>query len=365
MSEGSRAIDAAISAIRPADEQSRAAARALQSQLTKPAGALGRLEELHIWAAGVLHEPAPALERKTIVVAAADHGVTADGVSAYPRDVTAQMVRNFLAGGAAVNVLAAHAGADVRIVDAGVIADLDDARLHVAKVRPGTDNITVGPAMMRAEAETLIARGIELAREECARGARVIGLGDMGIGNTTAAAAIASVFTGVAPRITAGRGTGIDDDTFETKVTAIERAIAVNRPDPLDPIDVGAKVGGCEIAFLAGVALGAAASGAALPAIVVLDGYPTTAAALIAAALAPLTLEYMLASHLSAEPGHRLILEHLGLRPLLDFDMRLGEGTGAALAMTLLEGALRLPREMATFDAARISRSSLEVEPEG
>jgi nicotinate-nucleotide--dimethylbenzimidazole phosphoribosyltransferase len=214
--------------------------------------------------------------------------------------------------------------------------------------------------MTRGEAETLIARGAVLAREECAKGARMIGLGDMGIANTTAAAAITSVLTGIAPRRAAGRGTGIDDAAFEAKVSTIERAIALNQPDPLDPIDTIAKVGGCEIAFLAGVALGAAASRA----IVVLDGYPTTAASLVAAALAPLAVGHMLASHLSAEPGHRLALAHLGLQPLLEFDMRLGEGTGAALAVPLLEAALRIPREMATFDSAGVSHSSREVPPE-
>lgn len=350
----------AIAAIREPDPVAREAARALQSRLTKPAGSLGRLEDLHAFAAGVLRDPAPTLDRRVIVVAAADHGVAADGVSAYPRDVTAQMLQNFLAGGAAVNVLAARAGADVRIVDAGVLRETAGSAVIRARLRPGTDNMTLGPAMPRTEAETLIARGIALARDECSRGARAIGLGDMGIGNTTAAAAITAVLTGTPPRMTAGRGTGIDDPAFAAKIAAIERALAVNEPDALDPIGVAAKVGGCEIAFLAGVAVGAAASGA----IVVLDGYPTTAAARIAAALAPACVEYMLASHLSAEPGHRIALDHLGLRPVLDLGLRLGEGTGAALAMTILDAALRIPREMATFDSAGVSRSGRERQPE-
>jgi nicotinate-nucleotide--dimethylbenzimidazole phosphoribosyltransferase len=353
-------IAGAIAAIGPPDAAARDEARALQSRLTKPAGALGRLEELHAWTAGVRRGAAPAPGRCVIVVAAADHGVAEDGVSAYPRDVTLQMVRNFLAGGAAVNVLARHAGAAVRIVDAGVLGDIDDPRLHVAKPRAGTRNMTREPAMDRADAETLVARGIAFARDECARGATAVALGDMGIGNTTAAAAITSVIAHASPRITAGRGTGIDDAAFETKVNAIERAIVVNAPDALDPLDVLAKVGGCEIAFLTGVALGAAA--ASVP--VVLDGYPTTAAALIAAALAPASTEYMLASHLSAEPGHRVALAHLGLRPLLDLDLRLGEGTGAALALTLLDAALHIPREMATFESAGVSRAEAEAQPE-
>jgi nicotinate-nucleotide--dimethylbenzimidazole phosphoribosyltransferase len=353
-------IDAAIAGLRAPDEGAREAARALQARLTKPAGALGRLEELHVWAAGVLRAASPDIGRKVIVVAAADHGVANDGVSAYPADVTAQMVRNFLAGGAAVNVLASQAGADVRIVDAGVLRDTGDERLHIAKVRQGTDSMTRGPAMTRSEAETLIARGIAFARDEVATGARAIGLGDMGIGNTTAAAAITSAVCGAPARVTTGRGTGIDDATFETKVRAVEQAIAINQPDASNGIDVLAKIGGFEIAFLTGVAIGAAAAGA----IVMLDGYPTTAAALCAAAIAPACAAHMQASHLSAEPGHRLALQHLGLRPLLELDLRLGEGTGAALALTLLDAALRIPREMATFESAGVARSEHETQSE-
>jgi nicotinate-nucleotide--dimethylbenzimidazole phosphoribosyltransferase len=351
------AIATAAAQIRPPDESAREAARALQLRLTKPAGALGRLEELGIWAAGIRREVAPPIGRKVIVLAAADHGVAAEGVSAYPQDVTWQMMANFLADGAAVNVLAAHAGAEVRLVDAGVRRDSDDPRVYVAKTRCGTSNIASRPAMSRDEAEILIERGIELAREECSRGAGVIALGDMGIGNTTPAAAITSVLTGAPPRVIAGRGTGIDDTAFETKVAAIEHAIQINTPDATDAVDVVAKVGGFELAFLAGVTIGASAG--SVP--IVLDGYPTTAAALVAAAIAPACVDYLLASHLSAEPGHRIALSHLGLRPLLEFEMRLGEGSGAALAITLLEAALRLPREMATFDGAGVSRATVET----
>ncbi len=384
-------IGEAIAAIQAPDEAARDRARALQSRLTKPAGALGRLEDLHVWAAGIRRETTPAPGGAVIVVAAGDHGVAEEGVSAYPQNVTAQMVANFLAGGTAVNVLAAQAGARVRIVDAGVRAggsgkreagsgikpdgrgkrearsgierlsgDVACDALHVAKVRDGTANMTRGAAMTRGEAETLIARGVVFAREECANGARAIGLGDMGIGNTTAAAAITSVLTGAPARMTAGRGTGIDDAAFAVKVDAIERAIVVNAPDATDPLGVMASVGGCELAFLCGVTIGGAASG--VP--VVLDGYPTTAAALVAAAMAPSCGDYMLASHVSAEPGHRIALEHLELRPLLDLEMRLGEGSGAALALTLLDAALRLPREMATFDSAGVSRSATETRAE-
>jgi nicotinate-nucleotide--dimethylbenzimidazole phosphoribosyltransferase len=353
-------IAGAIAAIRPPDDHARDEARALQLRLTKPAGALGRLEDLAVWAAGVLRAPAPEPPRKLIVVAAADHGVAAEGVSAYPQHVTAQMLANFLAGGAAVNVLASHAAADVRIVDAGVRGDLADPRLHVAKLRNGTARMTRGPAMSRDEAQTLVARGIDFASAAVAEGYAAIALGDMGIGNTTAAAAITSVLAAAPPRVTTGRGTGVDDTAYAAKLAAIDRALALNAPDAADAIDVLAKVGGFEIAFLAGVALGAAASGA----ICVLDGYPTTAAALVAAALAPASVDCMLASHQSAEPGHRVALEHLGLRPLLDLQMRLGEGSGAAIAMTLLDAALRIPREMATFDSAGVSRADNETQPE-
>ncbi len=354
-------IKEAVAAIRPPDEQARHAAADLQSQLTKPAGALGRLEELHIRAAGIFREPRPTITQRVIVVAAADHGVAGDGVSAYPPQVTFQMLQNFLAGGAAVNVLAAQANAAVRVVDAGVRRDTDDTRVHNAKLRSGTDNITRGPAMSRHEAETLVARGITFACEICASDTpTVIALGDMGIGNTTSAAAITSVITNTPPRTTAGRGTGVGDAAFAAKVAAIERAISINAPDPSDGIDVLAKIGGFELAFLAGVAIGAAATGAA----VVLDGYPTTAAALTAGAIVPDVIAYMLASHVSAEPGHRIALAHLGLQPLLDLGMRLGEGTGAALALPLLDAALRIPREMATFDSAGVARSDTETRPE-
>jgi len=354
-------IREAIDAIPAPDEAARAAAVALQAQLTKPAGALGRLEDLHLWAAGILHDPAPLPPQKTIVIAAADHGVARSGVSAYPQAVTAQMLANFVAGGAAINVLAAHAGARLVVVDAGVMSDSCITQpVRIIKMRNGTDDMTRGPAMLHQEALTLVERGIELAREIAAAGVRLIGLGDMGIGNTTAAAALTSVFTGTPPRMTAGRGTGLDDAGFARKVTAIERALAVNDPDPLDPVAALAAVGGYEIAVLCGVAIGAGSAGCGI----VLDGYPTTAAALAAVAMAPALLSCMLASHVSAEPGHRIALGHLGLRPLLDFDMRLGEGTGAALTMSLLDAALRIPREMATFETGGVSRAPSVQRPE-
>lgn len=353
----SRSLSEAIAHIRPPDAACREDARELQRGLTKPAGALGRLEELHVWAAGVRRERAPAIGRKIVIVAAADHGVVAEGVSAYPQEVTIQMLSNFLAGGAAINALAAQAGAGVRIVDAGVLHAVPDTRVTRAAVREGSGNIARGPALTPAEAETLVVRGIELVREEHRRGAGAIALGDMGIGNTTSAAAITACIAAVPVAAAAGPGTGIDEETLMRKVEAIGCAIEVNRPDRRDGLDVLAKVGGCEIAFLAGAAIGAAAC--SLP--LVLDGYPTTAAALVAAAIAPASVDYMLASHISAEPGHRIALEQLGLRPLLDLGMRLGEGTGAVLALMLLEAALRIPREMATFTSAGVSRSKAEL----
>ena len=357
---GSRVVDDAIAAIAALDDDAGAAARAREDTLTKPAGALGRLEELHVWAAGVFGSTNPRIVRRCIVIAAADHGIARAGVSAYPPDVTAQMVRNFLAGGAAVNVLARHCGADVVVIDAGVASEIDDSRLRVEKLRPGTGNMLDGPAMRRDEAVALVERGIALAAGLADGGPTAITLGDMGIGNTTAAAAITSVLTGTPARATVGRGTGIDDATFAAKLRAVEQAIERNQPDPSDAIDVASKVGGCEIAFLAGVAIGGAARGAA----VVLDGYPTTAAALVAASLAPQLTARMLASHVSAEPGHRVALAHLMLEPLLDLRMRLGEGTGAALAISLLDAALAIPREMATFDSAGVARAQAETRNE-
>jgi nicotinate-nucleotide--dimethylbenzimidazole phosphoribosyltransferase len=349
-----RSLDAAISAILPPDAAAAAAARARQDQLTKPPGALGRLEELSIWLAGVRGEAIPRIRRKVIVTAAADHGVALHGVSAYPPEVTPQMVLNFLAGGAAVNVLARHAGAEVIVVDAGVAGDLpDDPRLLRLGQRRGTADLSSGPAMNREEALRCLLAGAELAAEQAEAGADVLAIGDMGIGNTTASAAITSVFTGLPPATVTGRGTGVSDERYAEKVRRIEAGLAVNRPNPLDGVDVLAKVGGLEIGFLAGVCLGAAA----LRRPVVLDGFIASAAAQVAQSLAPGSVAYMLAAHRSAEPGHVAALAQLGLSPLLDLGMRLGEGTGAALGIMLLEAAARVLAEMATFAEAGVSGS--------
>ena len=296
------------------------------------------------------------------MVAAGDHGVATRGVSAYPQEVTAQMVKNFAAGGAAVNVLARHAGARVLVVDAGVAGETPAADgLLRLRLGPGTADIAAGPAMPRALAERAIAEGIALLqRERAGGGVDIVGCGEMGIGNSTAAAAIVSAVTGHPPRTVTGRGTGIDDQRFELKVAAVERALTVNAPDPADGVGLLAAVGGFEIGVLAGVYLAAAA--ARVPPVV--DGLISGAAALVAEAVAPSVGPYLLASHRSVEPGHAATLEQLRLEPLLDLGMRLGEGTGAALAITLCVAACRLLDEMATFDDAGVAASDEVVPPE-
>ncbi len=321
-------------------------------RLTKPPGSLGRLEDLARWYGAARGTGAPVLRRKTVAVFAGDHGVTAEGVSAYPSDVTAQMVYNFLRGGAGINVLARHVGADVVVVDVGVAHAFPELEgLRRRKVRPGTANLAVGPAMTRGEAEAAVGVGAELAEELAASGVDVIGVGEMGIGNTTPSSAITAVMTGAAPRDVTGRGTGIDDAAWARKVSVIERAIAVNRPEARDPMDVVATLGGLEIAALVGVMVGAARR--RVP--VVLDGFISGAAALIAVAVEPAVRGCLLASHRSVEPGHRLALDRLGLAPVLDLGLRLGEGTGAALAIGLLDAAVKILNEMATFGEAGVS----------
>jgi len=347
--------------IGPLDERAMAAARARQDNLTKPPGSLGRLEELSIWLAGVRGEAVPGIRNKVIVTAAADHGVALRGVSAYPREVTAQMVLNFLQGGAAVNVLARQAGARVVVVDAGVDADLPDhpSLLHRSAGR-GTADFSVGPAMSRKQAVGCVLSGAEIASAEIAAGADLFAAGEMGIGNTTAAAAIAAAITGMPADAVTGRGTGISDERLRAKAALIEAALALHHPDPSDGIDLLSKVGGFEIGFLAGVLLGAAAG--RRPAL--LDGFISTAAGAVACALAPAAGDYFLASHCSAELGHRILLDHLGKRPLLDLGMRLGEGTGAALAMMIVQASAACLSEMATFESAGVSGSDDAHQPE-
>ncbi|HEY8345650.1 MAG TPA: nicotinate-nucleotide--dimethylbenzimidazole phosphoribosyltransferase, partial [Symbiobacteriaceae bacterium] len=332
--------------IPPLDEAAAERARRHLDSLTKPPGSLGRLEELAIRLAAMTGQMAPPVSPATVLVVAGDHGVTAEGVSAYPAEVTPQMVLNFLRGGAAINALARVSGARVRVVDAGMAVDLEHPDLTVCKVRRGTGNICREPAMTREETEAALCHGIELADEEAGRGTRVIALGEMGIGNTTPSAALLAFFSGRPPETVVGRGTGLDERGLQRKADAVRRALALHKPDPSDPVGVLAALGGLEIATLAGVVLGAAAR--RIP--VVVDGFITTAAAIVAVRIAPAAVNYLIASHRSAEPGHALMLEMLGLRPLLELDLRLGEGTGAALALPLLEAAHRVMTEMATFE---------------
>jgi len=339
----------------PLDRAAQAEARARQDQLTKPPGSLGRLERLAIQVAGITGAARPHLTRKVVIVVAGDHGVAEEGVSAYPSEVTGQMVHNFARGGAAINVLARRAGARVVVVDAGVAEELPpELPIVHRKVAPGTANMALGPAMTRAQMFQAIAVGLDVVDLESARGVDVICLGEMGIGNTTAASAVVATLTASAVADVTGRGTGIDDATWQHKVEIIERALRVNRPDRDDPLDVLASVGGLEIAALVGVILG----GAARRRPVIVDGFITTAAALLAAAICPAVRSYLIAAHRSVERGHAAALEHLELEPLLMLDMRLGEGTGAALALSIVDASLALLDEMATFADAGISGAS-------
>ena len=355
-------LDDVPARIGPLDATATAAAAARLDRLTKPPGSLGRLEALARQLAGITGLERPRVDHPAIVVFAADHGVTAQGVSAYPSDVTAQMVANFVGGGAAINVLGSLAGAEVVVVDVGVagpVPGLDSgttssplgARLVRTRVADGTRDMTVEPAMTKAEATTAIGVGRSAASELIGGGVDLLAVGEMGIGNTTAASALAAVMTGRPPAEVTGRGTGLDDPAVRHKVLVIERALDLHRPDPADPLAVLAAVGGLEIAALVGAIL--AIAEARVP--VVLDGFITGAAALIAAALAPAVPARLIASHTSAEPGHRFVLEQLGLRPLLDLELRLGEGSGAALALPLVRAAASILAEMATFDDAGVS----------
>jgi nicotinate-nucleotide--dimethylbenzimidazole phosphoribosyltransferase len=345
-------IEQTLAAIEPANQRAAAAAQQMSDMKTKPQGALGRLEELACRLAAARGSAMPQVARKVIVVMAADHGVTAEGVSAYPAEVTPQMVHNFVRGGAGINVLARLAGARVVVVDMGVRGTHDfGAGVISMKIADGSANMAQGPAMSREQAEKAIESGIALAIALAEEGLDVIGTGDMGIGNTTPASAIVAALRRVKPAEVTGRGTGIDDVTLARKVKIIERALEVNQPDPSDPIDVLAKVGGFEIGGLAGLILGAAS--VRVP--IVIDGHISGAAALLAARLSPNARGYMIAAHKSVEVGHRLALEELGPPPLFDLGLRLGEGTGAALAMFLVEAAMRVQAEMATFASAGVS----------
>ncbi|MCJ7666597.1 MAG: nicotinate-nucleotide--dimethylbenzimidazole phosphoribosyltransferase [Actinobacteria bacterium] len=321
--------------------------------LTKPQGSLGRLEELAKQIVCITGDLSPSVNKKAVLVMAGDHGVVRDGVSAYPQEVTMQMVLNFLGGGAAINVLAKHIGAEVRVVDMGVAADIGHhPGLLDEKIARGTENMTEGPAMTEQQAVSALEAGIETAIMMIDNGYNIIATGDMGIGNTTSSSAITSVICNMRPEEVTGPGTGIDRDGLARKIKAIKKAISVNRPDPENGIDVLSKVGGFEIGGIAGVILGCAAD--RIP--VVIDGFISSAGALIAYTIEPKCAGYMIPSHCSAEKGHRAALSHLGLSPLFDFDMRLGEGTGAAIGISITEAAVKILNEMATFGSAGVSK---------
>lgn len=341
-----------IQKIRPVDQVCLQRAQARLDRLTKPVRSLGRLEELATLYAAITREERPKLPRSAIFTFAADHGVTEEGISAYPRAVTAQMVLNFLRGGAGVNVLASHVGTEVRVVDIGVAHEFGPLPgLISRKVAYGTKNFSREPAMTREEAIQALEVGVNLADDASREGFGLLGTGDMGIGNTTASAAITAAVTRQPATEVTGRGTGIDDTRYARKIRVIEQALERHRPDSRDPLDVLAKIGGLEIAGLAGLILGAVAC--RIP--VVLDGFITAAAALIAVGLQPLCREYLIASHLSVECGHRAVVNQLGLKPLLDLDLRLGEGTGACLGIGLVQAGIKILTQMATFDEAGVS----------
>jgi nicotinate-nucleotide--dimethylbenzimidazole phosphoribosyltransferase len=326
-----------------------------QLDLASAAAARERQAELSVQIAAITGSSRPSVSRKGVIIMAADHGVAIEGVSAYPAEVTPQMVLNFLHGGAAINVLARQAGARVVIVDIGVAAEFPELPgLVRRKVACGTANMAQGPAMTRQQVEEAVQVGIEVAEAEIAAGLDLVATGDMGIGNTTASSAIVAAFTGLPVSQVTGRGTGLDDAGMNRKVSVIEQILRTNQPDPADALDVLRKVGGLEIAGLAGVIIGSAAK--RVP--VVIDGFISGAAALVAAELVPAVKPYMIAAHQSVEVGHQAILKRLGLRPLINLNMRLGEGTGAALAFHLIEGSVRILNEMATFDEAGVSGQS-------
>ena len=351
----SKIIDATLAQIDDLDKASMASARDRQSTLTKPLGSLGKLEELSILLAGIFSNPMPKITKKTVILAAGDHGVVAEGVSAYPQEVTPQMVYNFLSGGAAINVLSKHAGADIIVLDAGVAADLPShPLLRDVKIGRGTNNIAHGPAMTRDQAIQCLETGIQASQEAIDNGSDLIACGDMGIGNTTPSSAITSVITNTDPYITTGRGTGVDDSGLEKKVDAIKRAININNPDKNNGLDILTKIGGFEIGVLAGAMLGAASRNRP----VIIDGFISGAAALIAWTISRNARNYFIAAHKSVEPGHTIGLRAMDLDPLLDMEMRLGEGTGAVLAMHIIEAAAKCLTDMATFAEAGVAGKS-------
>jgi len=346
-------IETTLARIKPVDQTLLQQAQARLDNKTKPLGALGRLEEFARRMAAIHGDQTPDMTKKVVFTFAGDHGIVEEGVSLFPKEVTPQMVFNFLGGGAGVNVLARHSGVEVRVVDVGVDYDFGatPGMIH-AKVARGTKNFAKGPAMSHDEALAALNVGIELADRCKAEGIALVGTGEMGIGNTTPSSAIIAAISGIPVRDLTHRGTGINDAALEHKVKVIEQGLALNKPDARDPLDVLTKVGGLEIAAIAGLVLGCAAN--SIP--VVIDGFISTAGALIASELHPSVRDYIFAAHQSVEVGHRFMLERIGVRPILDLDFRLGEGTGAALAMGLIEAGVKIMKEMATFEQAGVSQ---------
>jgi len=348
-------LDQILSNIHPVEKELGKIARGHLDNLTKPPGSLGRLEEFARKLIMIYENKIPDSLKKVIFVFAGDHGVAEEGVSAYPSEVTRQMVLNILSGGAGINVLAKHAGAEILVVDIGIKNNLKNSKgLVTKKVVPGTKNMRKNPALTRNEAARCIEVGIDLARKYAQPGHYLLGVGEMGIGNTTPSSAITAVLTGKPVSEVTGKGTGISESTWKNKIRVIEDAISFNSPNRSDPLDVLAKVGGTEIGGIAGMVIGAAAN--KIP--VVIDGFISTAGAFIAYCLEPKTKDYMFASHNSVEAGHRALLEKMQLRPILNLDLRLGEGTGSALAMFIIEAGLKIYKEMATFKEAGVSEKT-------
>ena len=342
-----------LQTIKPVSDDLRAEALHKIDNKTKPLGALGKLEDLAVQASLIQKNLNPRLDRKAIFVFAGDHGITEEGVSAFPSEVTGQMVANFLQGGAAINVLCRHYGTDLYVVDMGVNADFPDhPKLFQKKIRKGTRNFALEEAMTAGEAKEAVTRGMEVFLHENAKSRiDIVGLGEMGIGNTTSASAIISAVTGISPSEATGRGTGLDDKGMERKAEIIYNALQYHKPDPRDGMDILKKIGGYEIAGIAGAVLAAASEGA----IVVLDGVISTAAGLVAHMLNPDIKGYLVSGHRSVEVGQQAALAHMGIEPVIDFQMRLGEGTGAAITMNIVDAACRIMREMASFDDAGVT----------
>jgi nicotinate-nucleotide--dimethylbenzimidazole phosphoribosyltransferase len=345
-----------VNAIVPIDSEWIDRAKERTMQLVMPTRALGRLHDISERLCGIQKTLSPSIASKAVLVMAGDHGAVSDGVSAYPQEVTGAMVQTFLAGGAGINAISRHVKADVWVVDLGIIPNLDPRELGggdrfiVKKIANGTANLVKGPAMTRDDAEKAILSGFQVASQLFERGVEIIGTGDMGIGNTTPSAAIGAVVTGTSLEEMVGRGTGVDDEGLVRKRDAIKQAIAVNQPDKTDGLDVLAKVGGFEIGGIAGCVLAAAYYSRA----VVIDGFISTAGALVAHTLCPTVVDYMFSGHRSEESGHGAMLRYLGLDPILDLGMRLGEGTGGALAMSIIEGAIGIFRDVMTFSEAGV-----------